>query len=133
MNKSIFVSDIIASNKLYTNTMTANLENNKPQVYKWTIETKMGVFTGTSLSIDEVNKEIAMLTNNARIIKKNIIPTSSTNESEEDKIYTWNVITNSGKASGISTSLKEAQSALNSFGTTEVVKSNIAESFTASK
>ena len=88
--------------------MTANLKNNTTQVYKWTIETKMGVFTGTSLSIDEVNKEIAMLTNNSRIIKKNIIPTSSTNESEEDKIYTWNVITNSGKASGISTSLKEA-------------------------
>ncbi len=140
MNKSILTSAIKASSKLYNITMTANpenknqkAENNTTQVYKWSVETEIGFFTGICLSIHDVNEEIAILTNNARIFKKNIIPMSLIYQDEEDKIYTWNVITNNGQASGISTSLKEAQRALNSFGTTEIVKSNIAECVSASK
>lgn len=101
--------------------------------YKYSIETKTGVFTGTCLSIDELNKEIALLTNNARILKKNIIPIALKYEDEEDKIYTWNVITKNVNASGISASLKGAQRALNSFRTKQVIKSTIIESFEAIK
>lgn len=108
-------------------------EDHVSQVYKWSIETKIGVFTGTCLSIDDVNQEIAQLTKNAKILKKNIMPISSIYENKEDKIYTWNVITKNSEASGITTSLKEAQNALNLFGSAEIIKSNISESFTALK
>jgi len=140
MNKSIFASDKKASSKVYSKAVTANpentyqnVENNTIQAYNWRVETNTDCFTGTCLSMDDVNKEIATLTNNARILKKNIVPTTLTNENPEHKIYSWNVITNNSNATGISTSLKEAQRAVKSFGTTEVLKSNIVESLTTSK
>ncbi|OYX22784.1 MAG: hypothetical protein B7Z06_11155 [Flavobacteriales bacterium 32-35-8] len=140
MKKSIIASGIAASSMLYSNSITAATEkndiepNNKTiQVYKWSIETELGTFTGTCLSMDDVNQEIALLTNNAKILKKNIIPVSLISENLENKIYTWNVITNSGHASGVSVSLEEAKRIINSFASTGVVKSNIAESFTTLK
>lgn len=140
MKKSIIASSIAASSMLYSNSMTAateenNIEpNNKTiQVYKWNIETELGTFTGTCLSMDDVNQEIALLTNNAKILKKNIIPVSLISENLENKIYTWNVITDSGHASGVSVSLEEAKRVINSFASTGVLKSNIAESFTTLK
>ncbi|WP_157804980.1 hypothetical protein [Confluentibacter lentus] len=140
MKKSIIASSIAASSMLYSNSMTAankknDIEqNNKTiQVYKWNIETELGTFTGTCLSMDDVNQEIALLTNNAKILKKNIIPMSLISENLENKIYTWNVITNSGHASGVSISLEEAIRVINSFGNSEEVKSNIDESFTTLK
>jgi len=140
MNKSIFASDKKVSSKVYSKAVTANpentyqnAENNTIQAYNGRVETNTGCFTGTCLSMDDVNKEIATLTNNARIIKKNIVPTTLTNDNPEHKIYSWNVITNNSNATGISTSLKEAQRAVKSFGFTEVLKSNIVESLTTSK
>lgn len=140
MEKSIMASGLIASNMLHANTITEKPERNEinnqrmetkiTQAYKWSVKTEIGVFTGTCLSIGDVNKEIAMLTTNAKVLRKNIIPVSSVNEGSEDKIYTWNVISTNGQASGISKSLKEAQRVINSFGTTEVVNYNISESFT---
>ena len=143
MKKSIIAPGLIASSMLYANTMTAHQENNDnnnqkiesntTDFYKWSIETENGEFTGTCLTINDINKEIGILTNNAKILKKNIIPTSLTNENLKDKVYTWNVITKNGQASGISSSLEEAQKVVNSFGNTEIIKSNIAESITVSK
>jgi hypothetical protein len=102
------------------------LKKNITRVYKWYIETEIGAFTGTSLSIDDVNKEITLLTNNAKVLKKNMIPMSFINKNQEGKVYTWSVITNKGQASGLSNSLKEAKRIVNSFIATEVITSNIA-------
>ncbi|PKQ46099.1 hypothetical protein CSW08_04980 [Confluentibacter flavum] len=121
---------------LYSNQMNAATKKNDMeaedkviQVYKWSIETELGSFTGTCLSMDGVNEEITLLTNNAKILKKNIIPMSLINEDLGNKVYTWNIITNSGQASGVSVNLEEAIRVVNSFGSTEEVKSNIDESF----
>lgn len=133
MKNTSLVPDI---EKLYSHTMSRKIhgdeisENKKTQAYKWTIETRLGTFTGTCLSINDLNDEIAMLTNNTRILKKNITPVTLMNENIGDKIYTWNVITNSGQASGVSVSLEEARKVINSFGYKEVVRSKIIESST---
>ncbi|WP_100616039.1 hypothetical protein [Confluentibacter citreus] len=136
MEKSIIDKGIAASNMVYSKSVGAAGEKSDMktdekviQVYKWSIETELGTFTGTCLSMDDVNEEIALLTNNAKILKKNIIPMSLINEDLGNKVYTWNVVTNSGHASGVSVSLEEAKRVINSFGHTEEVKSNIAESF----
>ncbi|WP_162623314.1 hypothetical protein [Confluentibacter sediminis] len=136
MKKSIIATGIVASSMLHPNAMEGatetsdvKTENKTTQVYKWNIETELGTFTGTCLSMDGVNEEIASLSNNSKIIKKNIIPMSLISKNLGDKIYTWNVITNSGHASGVSVSLEEAKRVINSFGNTEIVKSNIVESF----
>lgn len=112
-----------------TSTNAAEIRGNKqPQAYRWTIETALGTFTGTCLSINDLNNEITMLTNKAKIIKKNITPSTQINDNREDKIYTWNVITHSGQASGVSVSLEEARKVINSFGYKDVVKSKITQS-----
>lgn len=97
--------------------------------YEWNIVTDIGLFSGTSLSIDVVNEEIALLTNNARILKKNIIPVTTINDGLEDKIFTWKIIRNYVQASGIAKSLKEAKKAIQSFDTKLGDKINITESF----
>ncbi len=136
MKKSIIATGIVASSMLHPNAMEAAIETSDikiedkiTQVYKWSIETELGTFTGTCLSMDGVNEEIALLTNNTKILKKNIIPMSLISENLGDKVYTWNVITHSGHASGVSVSLEEARRVIHSFGNTEIVKSNIVESF----
>ena len=139
MKHSIIKSGIETSSRLYSDTMNKatnkndKVENKATQVYKWTIETELGNFSGTCLCIDDINDEIALLTNNTRIIKKNITPVTIINDRLGDKVYTWNVVTHSGQASGISLSLEEAKRVINSFGTAEIVESNIVESSTHEK
>lgn len=140
MKNSIITSGIEKSNRLYADSVSPatkkneiSAEDNETQAYKWTIETELGTFTGTCSSMKDVNEEITMLTNNTKILKKNITPVTLSNENLGDKIYTWNVITNRGQASGVSVSLEEAKKVINSFGNTEVIKSNIVESSTSLK
>ena len=123
MKNPNIILDIENANTLYSHSMYRetdkngmSVENKETQAYKWTIETVLGTFTGTCLSINELNEEIAMLTNNSKILRKNILPVILVNEKLEDKIYTWNVITNSGQTSGVSVSLAEAKKVINSFG-----------------
>lgn len=115
-----------------SNTVT-NIENKETHAYKWTIETVVGTFSGTCLSIDDLNEEITLLTNNSRIFKKNIIPLTLKDENLRDKTYTWYVTTNSGQVSGVSVSLEDAKKVINSFGYNEVIHSNIVESTVSSK
>ena len=138
VKKSILTTGIMRSNILYSNIQATAKEKNDAavdheaiQVYKWIIETELGTFTGICLSIDGVNDEITQLTNNIKILKKNIIPETLSNENCGNKVYTWNVITNSGHASGVSVSLEEAKKVIKSFGNAKVIKSNMLESFTS--
>jgi hypothetical protein len=137
MKKSILETGIAESNMLYSDILTENtkkhntdINHKKMDVYEWNIETEIGNFSGTCLTINDLNKEIAKLTNNAKILKKNITPVSITNENLDNKVYSWNVITTSGHASGVSLSLEEAKTVVNSFDNKEVIKSNIEETFT---
>lgn len=50
------------------------VENTTAQVYKWNIETEIGNFTGTSLCIEAVNKEVDIIANYTVIIKKTLTP-----------------------------------------------------------
>lgn len=115
-----------------SNTFT-NIENKETHAYKWTIETALGTFSGTCLSMNDLNEEITLLTNNSKIFKKNIIPLTLKDENIRDKTYTWYVTTNSGQVSGVSLSLEDAKKAINSFGYNEVIHSNIVESAVPSK
>lgn len=113
------------SRSSHTHKNVTSVENKETHAYKWTIETVLGTFTGTCLTINDLNEEIRMLTNNSKILKKNIIPV---NEKVEDRIYTWLVTTNSGQISGVSVSLEDAKKVINSFGYNEVLNSEIVES-----
>jgi hypothetical protein len=109
------------------------VKNNGSQVYRWNIETEIGVFTGSCLDLIDVNQEIAILKDKARILKMNINMMTIKNEQLKNKIYSWNVTTINGEASGLSSSLEEAKRVLNSFGSSEIIEYNIVETFSESK
>jgi hypothetical protein len=134
MKKSLIATGIFASSVINAN---ANLTSHKNKqgyataAYQWEVETEFDVFSGTCVSIDEVNKEISMLTENKKIFKKNIIPMTIDNtQNESTKIYTWDVVTKSDQANGVSASFAEAKKMIESFGEKGIIKSSIIESIT---
>lgn len=134
MKKAIIATGIVASSMLYNNTAKAKNSNSTSyatSAYQWTIETAFDVYTGTCESINEVNEEIANVVKGERILKKNITPMPFIDNAleEGEKVYTWNVVTHNGHSKGVSTSLEEAQSIVNSFVKVGVVKSSIVQSF----
>jgi hypothetical protein len=137
MKKVIITTGIVASSMLYNNTVTAKNSNNSyiTSAYEWTVETEFDVFTGTCESINEVNREIAHVTKEKKILRKNIMPIPLINDAleETETIYTWDVVTNNGHSFGTSTNLEEAQSIINSFTKEDVLKSSIVESHITSK
>lgn len=136
MKKAIIATDIVASSMLYSNTVEAinNIKNNNKNdttsVYHWTVETELNVFTGTCKSIAEVNKEITKVTQESKIIKKNITPLSQIDSDLDtsETVYHWNVTTINGHSFGTSTSLEEAQSFLESLKESDIIKSSIEQS-----
>ena len=134
MKKSLIATGIVASSMLYGNVSSANPRGRQSSLtpaYQWTIETESDVYTGTCSSITEVNKEISKLTKNQKVLKKNIspIPMMIDHALEEgNNIYTWNIVTIYGHASGVSTNLEEAKKVVESFGLNETIKSEIIES-----
>ena len=126
MKKPIIVTGLIASSMLNINAKTSNnLKNNiTTEVYQWLVETESDVFSGTCLTIDDVNKEIQEKTNNSRVLKKSIKPVSL-----KEKVYAWNVVTDKGHASGVVTSLTDAKNAIDMFGDQKIIESNIIESY----
>jgi len=133
MKKSIIASGIFASSRLNANTTLANHKNNEgheTSAYQWEVETEGDVFSGTCCSMEEVNKEISLLTQNKKVLKKNITPMTMGNLKEDIKIYTWKVVTKFGESSGVSKNFEEAKNMVESFGQKGIIKSTIIESIT---
>ncbi|RAJ18025.1 hypothetical protein [Olleya aquimaris] len=141
MKKTIFTLGLIASS-LFVNAAELDLldnyllDNNNPkvveaktQVYQWTIKTTSGVFTGTADTFEEANKQIETLGKNTTIIEKDVTGIVLKNEKNPERVYTWGVVTDRGYATGIATSLDQAQKMVKLMGNSEVPKANIIESF----
>jgi len=99
-----------------------NKENETIQTYQWRFETEDSIFTGTCLSIDQVNKEITMLTENTKILKKNIFPVNLSNKNLVKKDYSWEVVVAKGHASSLSPNLKKDKKKKRTFKTLEALK-----------
>lgn len=141
MKKTIFTLGLIASS-LFVNAAELDildnhlLDNNNPkvveaktQVYQWTVKTTSGVFTGTADTFEEANKQIETLSKNTTIIEKDVTGIVLKNEKNPERVYTWGVVTDRGYATGIATSLDQAQKMVKLMGNAEVPKANIIESF----
>lgn len=144
MKRSILTTGLIVSSILYANAVTANTENTEVvlndndaktenrtrQVYQWVIETEHGVFTGTCMSIAHVNKEITMLTDHTKVLKKNIIPVALINDDLENKVYTWTIVTNKDRTAR---NLEEETREIRLFETIEHLKSAMIDPYTTLK
>ena len=105
----------------------------KTKIYQWTIKTSTGVFTGTADNLEAANNQIASLTESSTILQKEISSIYLNNAKNTDRIYTWGVVTDRGFATGVATSLDQANKMVKLMGNTEVAKSKIIESFKSTK
>ena len=105
----------------------------KTKIYQWTIKTSTGVFTGTADNLEAANNQIASLTQSSTILQKEISSIYLNNAKNTDRIYTWGVVTDRGFATGVATSLDQANKMVKLMGNTEVAKSKIIESFKSTK
>jgi len=105
----------------------------KTKIYQWTVKTSTGVFTGTADNLEAANNQIASLTQSSTILQKEISSIYLNNAKNTDRIYTWGVVTDRGFATGVATSLDQANKMVKLMGNTEVAKSKIIESFKSTK
>ena len=105
----------------------------KTKIYQWTVKTSTGVFTGTADNLEAANNQIASLTESSTILQKEISSIYLNNAKNTDRIYTWGVVTDRGFATGVATSLDQANKMVKLMGNTEVAKSKIIESFKSTK
>ena len=107
--------------------------NNKTEIYKWTVKTSTEVFTGTSDNLENANQQIEALTQSSKILQKNISSVHLNNAKNIDRIYTWSVVTDRGYATGVATSIQQANSMVKLIGDTEVPNTKIVESIKSTK
>ena len=105
----------------------------KTKIYQWTVKTSTGVFTGTADNLEAANNQIASLAQSSTILQKEISSIYLNNAKNTDRIYTWGVVTDRGFATGVATSLDQANQMVKLMGNTEVAKSKIIESFKSTK
>ena len=105
----------------------------KTKIYQWTVKTSTGVFTGTADNLEAANNQIASLAQSSTILEKEISSIYLNNAKNTDRIYTWGVVTDRGFATGVATSLDQANKMVKLMGNTEVAKSKIIESFKSTK
>ena len=105
----------------------------KTKIYQWTVKTSSDVFTGTADSLEDANSQIASLTQASKILEKEISSIYLNSGKNSDRIYTWGVVTDRGFATGVATSLDQANQMVQLMGETEVSKSKIIESFKSTK
>ncbi len=105
----------------------------KTKIYQWTVKTSTGVFTGTADNLEAANNQIASLAQSSTILEKEISSIYLNNAKNTDRIYTWGVVTDRGFATGVATSLDQANQMVKLMGNTEVAKSKIIESFKSTK
>jgi hypothetical protein len=82
------------------------------EVYNWSVKTNQGNYSGTTSSLAEAQKTIALSTVNEIIVDKKIesyYQPKSEIASNKTRLYFWEATTNYGKAKGFSNSESQAK------------------------
>ncbi|WP_395054732.1 hypothetical protein [Flavobacterium sp.] len=124
MNKSILTLAIVAltfstinatevtttSNTLETSTSLSR--DQITEVYDWQVTTNLGTYSGTSLSSEEAQKMITLVSTGEIILSKKVESFYQVKEeiaNNKLRLYFWEVTTNSGSAKGFSSSESQAK------------------------
>lgn len=106
---ALSILNVTATNEkttLNTSTEVVTItKNNIAQVFDWNVETNKGAYSGTSLSLENAKKMIALSSSGeivlAKEIKSYLVLKSEVNAKRN---YFWEVETNSGRAKGYASS-----------------------------
>jgi hypothetical protein len=82
------------------------------EVYDWQVSTNQGNYSGTSLSIEEARKMIELVSTGEIVLSKKVESYYQVKEeisSKTQRLYFWEVTTNSGSAKGFSNSESQAK------------------------
>ncbi len=97
-------------------------------MYDWSVKTEQGKYSGTSSSLTEAQKTIALSTVNEVIVEKKIesyYQPKSEIASNKTRLYFWEVTTNYGKAKGFSDSENQAKKMIQLIAKGDILNSKI--------
>ena len=141
--KSIVTLAIVALTFLNTNatvvtptsntisTTTSLSREQITEVYDWQVITNQSTYSGTSLSLGEAQKMIALVSAGEIILSKKVESFYQIkNEIADNKlrIYFWEVTTNSGSAKGFSSSESQAKRMIELVSTGDILSYKIIQS-----
>ena len=98
------------SNTLETSTSLSR--DQITEVYDWQVTTNLGTYSGTSLSSEEAQKMIALVSTGEIILSKKVESFYQVKEeiaNNKLRLYFWEVTTNNGSAKGFSSSESQAK------------------------
>lgn len=98
------------------------------EVYDWSVKTEQAKYSGTSSSLAEAQKTIALSTVNEVIVEKKIesyYQPKSEIASNKTRLYFWEVTTNYGKAKGFSDSENQAKKMIQLIAKGDILNSKI--------
>lgn len=112
------ICNLQATNSLKENPIT-NLKFNKNKVvkiYDWKLELENGTFSGTSLSMEDAQKAVTLISKGEFVLQKQItsyyVLLSDTHTSNY-RMYYWEVKSESGYAKGFASTKEKAEKLIN--------------------
>ena len=108
--------------------LTTLSKNDLNEVYDWSVTTNQGNYSGTSSSIEEAQKMIALVSAGEIILSKKVesyYQIKSDVVSNTTRLYFWEATTNSGTAKGFSSSESQAKRMIELVSTGDVLSYKI--------
>lgn len=108
--------------------LTTLSKNDLNEVYDWSVTTNQGNYSGTSSSIEEAQKMIALVSAGEIILSRKVesyYQIKSDVASNTTRLYFWEATTNSGTAKGFSSSESQAKRMIELVSTGDVLSYKI--------
>ncbi|HFS66958.1 MAG TPA: hypothetical protein ENK67_01950 [Flavobacteriia bacterium] len=109
-----------------------NLNSNKVvKIYDWDLEVKNGKFSGTSLSMDDAQKILKLLSKGELVLNKQIISyyvLQSDSLKNNYRNYYWEVQTETGYAKGFASTKQKARELISLVAIGDIIRFKIVES-----
>ena len=116
------------SNTIETTTLT---RDQITEVYDWNVKTNSGNYSGTANSLEEAQKMIELVTVGEVVLDRKIesyYQVKAEVASNTQRLYFWEVTTNSGSAKGFSNSETEAKKMIELISTGDILTYKIVQS-----
>jgi len=113
----LVVAQIFSTQAMNSNDKTMNDNSNITEaqltnVFEWTVTTKSGTFSGTSLTLEKANRMVSLVSQGEPILEQMIVKYTVLNSEVSNKNlrkYYWEVIGSEGNAKGFASSKSTAE------------------------
>lgn len=127
---NVNATEVKITSRTQTETSTDISRNKIVEVYDWNVNTDKGNYSGTSLSLEEAQRMIALVASGEVVYSKKIesfYQLASEVADKNKRLFFWEVETLNGRAKGYSSSESQAQKMIELVSTGTIVNFKIVE------